>query len=195
MISIAIPVYDMENKKYFLERCLNSIKRQTYKDYEIVVTENKGGMAANTNEAIRQSKGDIIKILYMDDYLAHPDALRDIVLNFEGEWLVTGCKHDNGREIYHEHFPTYNSNIHKGVNTIGSPSVLTIKRDLNMFFDEEMMWLLDCDFYKRLHDKFGAPKILNSVNVIIGVGEHQATNWMGEERKLQEEKYINKKYE
>lgn len=195
MISIAIPVYDMPDKQFFLRRCINSIKRQTYKNYEIVITEEPGGMAANTNAAIRKSKGDLIKILYMDDYLAHEKALQEIVDNFKGNWLATGCTHDDRNKIYHEHCPTWNDNILKGVNTIGSPSVVTIKNGLDIYFDEEMMWLLDCDFYRRLYDKYGPPDILNKVNVVIGIGEHQATNWMGQERKLQEEKYMKKKWQ
>ena len=64
-ISIAIPVYNMENKDFFLKRCLDSIKSQTFHDYEIVITEKEGGMAINTNEAIRNCKGKFIKILYI----------------------------------------------------------------------------------------------------------------------------------
>lgn len=198
-ISIAIPVYDMPNKEYFLKRCMRSIERQTFKDYEIVITENGKGMASNTNEAMRKCKGAWIKILYMDDYLAHPDALQKIweqieKKNFEVAWLASACMHDDGKNIYHKHSPKWNDDIHKGVNTIGSPSVITIKNGLDMYFDENLMWMLDCDLYKRIEEKYGGPVIISDVNVIIGIGEHQATNWMGEERKKSEEAYMKKKY-
>ena len=63
-ISIVIPVSKkMKNGDYFLKRCLKSIKSQTFKDYEIVMTE-KGNASHNTNEGIKQAKGDYIKILH-----------------------------------------------------------------------------------------------------------------------------------
>jgi glycosyltransferase involved in cell wall biosynthesis len=197
MISLAIPVYEMPNKDFFLERCLNSIRSQSYQDFEIVITENGKGMASNTNEAIRQSKGDLIKILYMDDYLAHKDALKKIVEGFKGYWLATGCLHDSNSksELFNPHYPSYNDEIHLGKNTIGSPSVVTIKNGLDMYFDESMTWLLDCDFYRRLHDKYGEPTLLNDMNVAIGVGQHQATHIMGDEIKINEHEYMQKKYD
>lgn len=192
LISIAIPYYPkMKNAKYYIDRCLASIREQSYQNYEIVIT-NKGSMPENTNAAIRQSKGELIKILYMDDFFAHKDALKNIVENFKGEWLVTGCKNDKdlGR-----HYPTYSDDIERGNNTIGSPSVLTIKNGLNIYFDEELSWLLDCDFYKRLYEKHGEPVILNDINVVIGIHDGQATNTLGNERKLKEHKYMQKKYD
>lgn len=192
MISIAIPHYPkMKNAEQYLDRCLDSIRKQSYQDYEIVIT-SEGDMAENTNNAIRKCTGDLIKILYVDDYLSHKDALKEIVDNFDGNWLVTACKNDKDEEY---HFPRYNHKIETGLNTIGSPSVVTIKNGLNMYFDEEMMWLLDCDFYKRMYQEYGPPTILNDVNVTIGIHEGQATNTMGDERKLKEHKYMQKKWQ
>lgn len=190
MISIAIPIHNMKNKDFFLKRCLDSIRMQTYQDYEIVITE-KGKMAENTNEAIKQSKGDLIKIMYMDDFFADKNSLKRIVDFFKGYWLVTGCKNDN--DLGH-HYPTYSQDIETGNNTIGSPSVLTIKNGLNMYFDESMTWLLDCDFYKRMYNEYGEPTILNDINVVIGIGDHQTTNILNDATKLSEHKYMEQKY-
>lgn len=194
MISIAIPVYDMPNKDFFLKRCLDSIRSQTYQDYEIIMTE-AGKMAENTNEAIKRSKGDLIKILYMDDYFAHKDALKRIVEAFKGIWLATGCVHDNGKdELYSPHYASWNDEIGTGKNTIGSPSVITIKNGLDMYFDENMSWLLDCDFYERMSFKYGDPDIINDINVAIGIGDHQMTHILTDTEKLSEHKYIHEKY-
>lgn len=193
LISICIPIYDMPNGDFFLKRCIDSIMTQTYKNYEIVITKD-GKMAENTNSAMKKAKGDLIKILYMDDYLNNKDSLQDIVDSFKGDWLVTGCIHDNG-VLYSPHFPKYNDQIHLGQNTIGSPSVLTLRKGLDMNFDETMTWLLDCDLYRRLHDKYGEPDILNSVNVTIGCGIHQATHRMGDQVKEDEYQYMTQKYE
>lgn len=192
MISIVIPVYDMKNKDFFLNRCLESIRTQTYQDYEIVIVEKGLGMAGNTNEGIRQAKGDLIKILFMDDFLAHKNSLKSVVENFKSNWLVTGCICDN---LTGKHFPTYSDDIETGNNTIGSPSVLTIKKGLDIYFDEEMSWLLDCDFYKRLYTKYREPVILNDINVCIGIHDGQMTNILTDEQKLAEHKYMKNKYD
>ncbi len=197
MISIAIPVYDMKNKEFFLNRCLNSIREQSYQDFEIVITETGKGMAGNTNEAIKKSHGDLIKILYMDDYLAHKNSLKEIVNNFkkDTQWLVTGCEHDDGTSRHlRPHYAEYNDKIHEGFNTIGSPSVLTIRKGLEMYFDENMTWLLDGDLYKRLYMRYGEPVIIDDINVVIGLHDGQVTNLLTDKEKESEEDYINKKY-
>lgn len=186
-ISIAIPVHNMKNKDFFLERALNSIRSQTFQDFEIVITE-KGKMAENTNQAIKESTGTLVKILYMDDWLAHPNALQDIWDNFEfmDEWMITGADTNP--------HPYWTDDIETGNNKLGSPSALTMRRSNAIMFDERMSWLLDCDLYKRLYEKYGEPKILDKVGVNIGVGDHQMTYILTDKEKLAEHKIMRKKY-
>lgn len=208
----------MPDKAFFLKRCLDSLWEQTFQDFEIVISDNSDdneiekicsfyftgikyvrnpvkGMAPNTNSAMRAATGDLIKILYMDDYLAHELALKEIVNAFKGQWLVTGCEHDDGDgKPFRYHMPHYNEEIHYGNNTIGSPSVLTVKNKDVIFFDERMTWLLDCDLYKRYYEAFGSPTVLHDINVVIGLGAHQMTNLMGDEIKTKEHEYIRQKY-
>src|SRR3990167_359171 len=193
-ISICIPIHDMQNSAFFLKRCIESIEKQTYKNYEVVITTH-GKMAENTNEAIKRAKGDIIKILYMDDYLATQDSLQRIADNFKRGWLVTGCAHDYGDGIPQKiHLPKWNENIVKGENTIGSPSVLSFENKDPELFDEKMSWLLDCDLYHKLYKRYGEPTTVDSINVIIGVGTHQMTNILTNEEKLMEHNYLETKY-
>lgn len=217
-LSIAVPTHQVEENYLLFARLLDSLWTQTFQDFEIVVTDNSDddsiknicdyyktgihylrnpikGMAQNTNEAIRRSKGKIIKILYMDDYLNHDYALEEVVDNFKGGWLVSGCTHTlTGEDTFDQHHPSYSDDIITGKNTIGSPSVLAFENKSPLFFDENMTWLLDCDYYYRLHQRYGPPTIIGDVGVVIGLGEHQLTNTMGEERKLQEYEYIKNKY-
>lgn len=196
MISIVISIHDMPNGAFFLWRLIQSIVTQTYKDYEIVIVQ-EGLMAENTNAGILKAKGELIKILYLDDYFAHENALKDIVDVFleDDIWLVTGCLHQSGMELPHSyHEPKYTDDIFTGNNCIGSPSVLTFRRGGTEYFDTKLSWLLDCDLYKRLHDKYGLPKILNSPNVIIGLHQGQTSNLMLSEEKQKELDYMIKKY-
>lgn len=203
-----------------LARSFDMLKKQTFKNFEVVISDNSEdsvvenlckdpgyeslnlryirnpikGLAKNTNSAIQNAKGEIIKILYMDDYLADENSLQDIVDNFKGNWLVTGCEHDNGEYRYNPHYPKYNKKIYLGKNTIGSPSVLSIKNENLMLFDENLSWLLDCDYYKRMYDRYGEPTILNNINVVIGTGKHQVTNILSGLAKKKEHYYMAKKY-
>lgn len=191
LISICVPVYDgMKNGEFFLNRLLKSLDEQTFRDFEVVITKD-GKMAENTNSAIKKSKGQWVKILYQDDYFAHKDALQVIANNLIGNWLVTGCAQDPGT---HSHYPVWNDDMYRGVNTIGSPSVLTMKNDEPLLFDETLTWLLDCELYMRLYEKYGPPTIVNDINVMIGIHEGQTTHTLPDEIKLKEHEYLNQKY-
>lgn len=216
-MTVAIPTHEMQHREFFLARCLDSLWNQTFQDFDIVVTDNsdddvvkdmcewygginyyrnpRKGMAQNTNEAIKRSGGELIKILYMDDMMAHKRALEAIYDNFQGWWMVTGCEHTNdGVGRFNTHIPRYSLDIQSGNNTIGSPSVLTMKNDHPLLFDEEMSWLLDCDLYHRLYTERGYPTILEDINVVIGLGHHQMTHILTDEFKAREHEYINNKY-
>lgn len=218
-ITIAIPTHNMLSKTFFLRRSLDAIAEQTFRDFEVVITDNSDddiletvleeytdldicylknpikGMAQNSNETIKCSKGDLIKVLYLDDYLAHKNALKTIVEAFDpiDNWLVTGCTHNSHMDLRHgPHYAQFSPNDMD--NFIGSPSVLTIRKGLNVFFDENLTWLLDLDLYKRLYKQYGNPKIVDDLNVVIGLGKHQMTNILSDDLKLKEKQYIiNKK--
>ena len=186
----------MDNWQFFLKRCLHSIELQSYKDYEVVLVKHST-MPVTSNRAIESAGGELIKVLYMDDYLAHENSLQEIVDNFGDNdyWLVTGCVHDRGDSYPHNpHMPKWSENMGKGENTIGSPSVLTMRADGVLLFDPNLSWLLDCDLYERLYQEYGSPKVLNTENVVIGIGEHQMTHILTPPEKEQEHVYLTKKY-
>lgn len=190
-ISVCVPVHDMENREFFLNRLKVSLEKQTYKNWELVIT-NDGKMAENTNSAIQKATGDIIKILFMDDYFYDENALQHIA-DASGSWMVSGCVHDNGI-IHNPHYPKYNANIWTGKNTIGSPSVLAFRNDDPLLFDERLSWLLDCDLYERLYQRYGDPTVINYLDIGIGIGEHQTSNIMSDEEKQEEAVYMNNKH-
>lgn len=191
-ISVIIPIHWMKNWSFFLERCLKSIEKQIFTDYEIILTHS-GLMGANTNRAIQSATGEIIKILYMDDYLAHSDSLKNLADNFKGGWLATGCVHDWGDgKLINPHLARIDGILinSKLTNTVGSPSVIAVENKDPLLFDEKMTWVLDLDYYKRLYERYGEPTILDSYDVIIGCGDHQVTHIISKEDKLKEEKYF-----
>lgn len=184
-LSVVIPIHDMQNGAEFLWRSINSLMEQSFQDFEIIICKS-GKMAENTNYGIRKARGELIKILYLDDYLAHKDSLKDQIEAFKGQWLICGTE-DNP-------IPYFTNDIEIGNNKLGSPSALMIKNEDPLLFDENMSWLLDCDYYKRMYDKYGEPEILDGVHVILGKGLHQMTNILTDRQKMSEEDYLKQKY-
>ena len=88
MVSIIIPVWG-EYKKY-LDECLESIKAQTYKDYEVIVIDDETDLAKARNKGIRKAKGDWIVILDVDNKLT-PKYLEKTA--YKGDIVATDLQH------------------------------------------------------------------------------------------------------
>jgi glycosyltransferase involved in cell wall biosynthesis len=191
-ISIVVPIHDMEGGDKFLWKLVNSLTYQTFQDFELIITK-EGLMAENTNAGIKKARGELIKILYLDDHLAHPHVLEDIVDIMDGdtfqgnEWMIIGADDNNT--------PKWTEDIETGNNKLGSPSALVIRNKDPLLFDERMSWMLDCDYYRRMYDKYGKPLILPGVHVVIGKGDHQVTNLLTNAEKSAEVSLIKQKYE
>jgi len=201
-ITIVIPCYEMNGKgAEYLGRLLDSLEKQSYKNFAVIVVDNSkdeslkdvcqkyfldymyiknpnGNCTKNLNVGIKHATGSLIRFMAQDDHLAHKDALKDTLEAFKGKWLVVGCS--NNPKSY------WTGDIHQGNNKLGGPSCLTIKNDNSLFFNEELTWMFDCDYYKRMFDLYGEPTILDGVNVEIGIGEHQLTDTLSSSLKRDE---------
>jgi len=212
-VSICIPTYEMKGQGlYFLERALKSIELQHFEDYEVVVTddsrddvikdfclqvdglryfknEQRLGMAGNTNRGIDEAEGELVKILYQDDFFYDRWSLHRMVKGFTPSycWLVTACTHTiDGVNMINPHLPFYSHSQ----NTLGSPSVMMIRKGVTERFDTKLTWVLDLEFYRRLYQKYGKPKILNDINVVIGLHPNQTTHLLTNQEKLKEEQTL-----
>lgn len=227
LISVCIPVYDMHGLGHiFLKNSLDILRLQTFRDFDVVISDYSedqviknlcqeyqdkldikyfknsdptGGMSANTNNAIKHATGKIVKILFQDDFLYDQNSLRIVADNFDLQkdyWLVTACEHSkDGKTFFRPFYPKYNPEIYLGNNTISSPSVLSIKNDNPLLFDPNLKWLMDCDYYRRCHDKFGEPKIVNQIASVNRIGEHQISKTEANNKLKQAEfKYVKEKF-
>jgi len=208
-ISIAIPTYEMNGRGYeMLKRCLNSIGSQSFQNFEVVISDNSNnlfddlvklypfkikyfhsdavGATKNTNSAIKECSGELIKILNQDDYFTQPSSLSDIVEGFTGDWQITGCNNNL--------IPMVTGDLVQGNNKLGSPSCLTIRNHNVQMFDENLRWVFDCDYYQRMIYKYGNPVILKGNYITIGEGDHQVTNRLTLEEKLKEVYSLTQRY-
>lgn len=196
--SICIPVWEQYGDGVrFLSKNLESIQQQTFRDFEVVISDhsfddeihdlckkfekkftinylkyenNRGNGPANTNNCIRNSTGELIKIIFQDDFFVDENALLLITNEFNNKdchWLVTGSNHtsDDGINFFNPMVPRWNDELIIGVNTISSPSVLCFRNEDPCLFDENLVMLMDCEMYYQLYKRFGYPKILNNILV------------------------------
>jgi glycosyltransferase involved in cell wall biosynthesis len=224
--SIVIPTWEQYGKGiFFLNQLLSSIRNQNYKNLEIIISDhsinddikkltnnfldlpikyfrnenNRGNSPANLNFGLRHANGEIIKIMFQDDFFVNNNSLNLIenaFLNKNTKWLVNGCCHTTDSvNFYNFMIPSWNDKILEGVNTISSPSVLSFINDKISFFDENLTMLMDCDYYYILYKKYGLPYILP--DYLIANTSHQNQISKMYTKNLQEEINIvkNKNYE
>jgi len=116
----------------------------------------------NANNAINHCSGDYIKIMFGDDFFVPEYAIQKIKETCSDgvNWIANGSWHcHNIHYLKDPMIPRYNTQILDGVNTISSPSVVTIKG--KQFFDENLEMLMDCEFYYRLYKNYGDPTIIS----------------------------------
>jgi glycosyltransferase involved in cell wall biosynthesis len=193
LISIAIPTYGYNGRGVeFIEHNLNQILIQTFKDYEVVLSDHstddtiknvfnkyknagmniryylnekgRGIISPNINNAMSKCTGKWIKVLFQDDFLLNANALTITASHIQyviDGWAMTTFWHSNdGINLYRKFRPRYNDKIWDGSNTMGCPSGLIMRNKDIIYFDEGLNWLMDVDYYKKMHDKYGNPLII-----------------------------------
>ncbi len=98
-VSICIPAF---NNAQAVRRLLESVEKQDFKDYEVIITDDSGGdeikrlaeakeyikyyknekplgAAANWNAAVAKGNGEYVKIMHHDDWFTRKESLREFV--------------------------------------------------------------------------------------------------------------------
>ncbi len=223
MISICIPVYEMEGQGVrFLARAIQSIAAQSFTDYEMIVSDHsvggeieqlcagvpklrhfrnsqkRGNSSANLNHAIGHAQSAHIKILFQDDFLAGPDALGCMAQNAGiSAWLIHSYWHTDfaGQTRFQPTRP-FIPDDHTSLlqnNSIGAPTALMFRKN-DLRFDENLIWFMDCEFYFRLLQNFGPPAILAAPLAVQTLWPGQLTHKISDDVKQRETEYIRHKY-
>jgi glycosyltransferase involved in cell wall biosynthesis len=197
-ISIAIPTWESHGRgEEFLDDLFRTIEIQTFKDFEVVISDHsvddylvpkikqyedkfeikylknkrkRGNSPANLNNAINNCSGDIIKIIFQDDFFYDDEALEKIYYALEDSdkmWLLNGTNHtkDDGNNFYWDLYPKFNDKLLMGTNTISSPSVVSFKKDVDVRFDEKLVYFMDVEFYYAMKEKYQDPVFYNDILV------------------------------
>ena len=210
LISVCIPAYKHID---FLKRLLDSLTVQTFRDFEVVITDDSPddsvknlsaqylnvlplryfrnpvalGTPENWNEGIRQAKGQWIKLIHDDDWLASEhslqqfaDAIKDnpearfFFCAFRNNWLQSGRMEDihinsfRYKQLLKQPAVLFSSNV------VGPPSVVLHPNDKQFFYDNRVKWVVDIDFYIR-YFKTTQPVHIPAILMNVGMGEHQVT--------------------
>jgi glycosyltransferase involved in cell wall biosynthesis len=203
----------------FLHKAILSILKQTELPRQIVFTSNHpigylsdllslipkeinvvnriaktSGASQNFNNAVSSATSSYVKILCQDDFLINPEHFEESILTLKSSkssWLATGCVHyeDELKIFSREIHPRYRSKLLKGVNTIGSPSVILFERSKFLPFSENLDFMYDCEWYVRMFHRFGMPFLSKSIDIGIRIHSNQSTNIVSE--KLSDEIFIS----
>lgn len=190
-ISIVCPIYTMKDglAEKFLVEYLSQFFYQTHRDFELVFSDQSPGdnlkdiidtfryiydikyvkntsgiknAANNVNNAIPHATGDIVKLLYMDDFFIDHDALTKIdhaFNNSSGKWLIAGFGHCNQDRTQYFNFrtPWYGNRYVNGDNTTGNPSNYAVRRECALAMDENLLWIVDGEYFYRSYYHYGDP--------------------------------------
>lgn len=155
MISIVIPYYKQKDEDQSqLERLLDSIKDQDYKDYEIIVEHDTEGLGAGVtrNKGAEKAKGEIL--FFIDhDCMLQPGMLREVNDQFEDNPNITfvyGNHRYFGKtvqEFYSQPFDPYLLETFNYIPTM-SPMRKAAFDDIGGFRDKP--YFQDWDLFYRL---------------------------------------------
>ncbi len=212
-ISICIPAY---KRIEFLQRLFDSISIQTFKKYEVIITDDSPdesvqlfiknysgfenvryyrnqkvlGTPENWNESIRRANGKWIKLMHDDDWFAEENSLQlfyeAIIKNVTCSFFFSA--YNNVDESTTFKSPVYLNwwgnfllqrtalNLFKK-QFIGNPSCILIRRDINLFYDNNFKWVVDFEYYIRCLNKVKRYHYIDEALVNIGLNKEQVTNY------------------
>ncbi len=209
VISICIPAY---KRTEFLQRLLDSIAIQSFRDFEVIVTDDSSdnsvalllqkyeggfkikyqknavavGSPENWNAAMRLATGKWIKIMHDDDWFAHESSLQK---------FVDATKNNPNTDFFFAAYCNFYSSskeqkkvllnsIHQSLlkkpvtlfstNFIGPPSVVLHRNDGKYWYDKNLKWVVDIDFY-MLYLAHTKPVYIPDVLINVGIHEEQVT--------------------
>ena len=229
-VSVACPTFEYYGRGVeVLDDMFRTISNQTLKDVEVVVSDHsrtdeiedyckknehdlnikylrnengRGNPCINTNNAIDNCTGEIIKIFQQDDFLYDTEALEkmyNVMSNSSEKWFVCGATHtrDDGNTFFNPMFPRWDDKmmLYPGYNFVGGVSITSIKKEVAVRYDPELRMLLDIDFYYKNFLEYGMPIFYHDILIANRVRDTDTLMAEVTEEEIEEEfQYCFKKY-
>lgn len=198
-------------------RLLRSIDRQTFRDFEVIISDqsaddsvarlvaslnlgfsmkivanssDRGYARRNLNFAFRHASGEYLKPMDMDDFFSTPDSLALIAQEIRvlgPAWAVVGFDH-----VSTFHDKPVNPTKPSLSGTLGSPSALVIKNlpFRPIVFHDHLMMINDHSLHQDLLLQYGKPVIVENCFVTIGTGPGRISDFVETERLILEAQYF-----
>lgn len=179
-----------------------------YASLPIVYQKNEKSLGSpeNWNQAIRLASGEYIKIMHNDDSFSRPDSLRKLVgaldSHPEASFAFSACRDiGEGIDILRKPSAFQLSYLTKAPdvlllgNFIGAPSTTIFRNSLDEYFDKELIWKVDVDFYVRFLKKYPEFVYIDDDLLTIGISPKQISRQCEENNDLiaREDIYIKRK--
>jgi glycosyltransferase involved in cell wall biosynthesis len=132
-VSIIIPYKD---DRGYLDKAIESIEKQSYKNYEVILSQSDNRVGYNLNRGIEKATGDLIRYLCDDDMLTD-NSLFDTVNRFSGDFI-----HSNAFNFYE------NGRVYRHIPKIKNPRLIDLKRK-NHFHGGTVV------YHASVFDRFG----------------------------------------
>jgi len=154
LISVVIPT--IKDREKMLKRAVDSIKRQTYKNYEIIIVSEGDNANIARNIGIKKAKGQYIAFLDDDDEWLPTKLEEQIKYIGKFHCIYTFFNIIKNGKIIDKHACKFQGNIHEKLlnrNWIGTCSTALINKEcfeMVGMFDEELPACQDWDMWIRL---------------------------------------------
>jgi hypothetical protein len=166
-------------------------------DVRIDIVENifEPGIAQNCNFASSQLQTDYIHLLFYDDYLVDTNfykKLQSRLSESSPKWAVVSSWSDS--QIAHRANallePRINQYLGIGINTLGPPTSLILKKDCWHNLNEDFTLFVDCVWYEKLIQLHGIPQIMSDMWIGITTWSGQTQNTMSRHAVMSEYKLL-----
>jgi len=118
MISVIVP-YNKERGT--LQQCLDSIRGQSYQDYELIEAFGPGTLPQNFNNGLRKAKGQFIKMVQDDDWLPKDGLMHLVKAIGYAPWVIGNVWQECGTPyIYKPPYLDFQGNLNHYAIHMGS---------------------------------------------------------------------------
>lgn len=170
----------------------NFIKSYDFKDVNYQYFRNYPALKSpqNWNSGIKKAKGQYIKLLHHDDWFTYPNSLGIFVdLLDKNKNATIGVVSSRNVKLEDNSIININTPSQGWINAIqksplelicgnfiGAPSAIIHKNGLEIFYDENLKWFVDVEFYTNLLKNHNNVIALNKLDAIsIGIGDFQTS--------------------